>query len=118
MQQIDFDAAMVEERDEAITDIASAIMEVNETMRDLAQIVDEQGRDIDQIEVNVGQAEEATEKGVEHLKTAEKYQKGYRKWIIVMLLIIVLAAGGIATYFVLQKKAEDEDSNNNKPKLL
>jgi syntaxin 7 len=103
MQQVDFDAAVVEERDEAINDIASAIMEVNETMRDLAQIVEDQGHDIEQIEVNVTQAEEATSKGVEHLQSAEKYQKGYRKWIIVLILIIVLAAGGITAYFVLSK---------------
>ncbi len=32
MQQVDFDAAMIEERDEAITDIASAIMEVSITI--------------------------------------------------------------------------------------
>ena len=73
-------------------------------MRDLAQIVEDQGHDIDQIEVNVTEAEDSTSKGVEHLQSAEKYQKGYRKWIFVLLAIIILAAGGITTYFVLEKK--------------
>ncbi len=72
-------------------------------MRDLAQIVEDQGHDIDQIEVNVTEAEDSTAKGVEHLTTAEKYQKGYRKWIFVLIAIILLAAGGITAYFVLSK---------------
>jgi syntaxin 7 len=100
MQQVEFDSAMVEERDEAINDIAQSIMEVNETMRDLANIVDEQGKDIDQIEVNTTNAEDNTEKGVGFLTDAEKYQKGYRKWILVLVCIIVVAAGGAAGAYV------------------
>jgi hypothetical protein len=45
-------------------------------MRDLANIVEEQGKDIEQVETNVTAAEDATEKGVGHLTDAEKYQKG------------------------------------------
>jgi methyl-accepting chemotaxis protein len=100
MQQVEFDSAMVEERDEAINDIAQSIMEVNETMRDLANIVDEQGKDIDQIEVNTTNAEDNTEKGVGFLTDAEKYQKSYRKWILVLVCIIVVAAGGAAGAYV------------------
>jgi syntaxin 7 len=105
MQQVEFDSAMVDERDDAINDIASSIMEVNETMRDLANIVEEQGKDIEQVEVNVTSAEDATEKGVGFLTEAEKYQKGYRKWIFVLACIIILAAGGMAAGLVLTKKA-------------
>ena len=105
MQQVEFDSAMVEERDDAINDIASSIMEVNETMRDLANIVEEQGKDIDQIETNVTSAEDATEKGVGFLTDAEKYQKGYRKWILILACIIIVAAGGMAAALVLTKKA-------------
>jgi t-SNARE complex subunit (syntaxin) len=99
MQQVEFEEHLVEERDEAITDIASAISEVNETFRDLAQIVEEQGKDIESIELNVTSAEAHTEEGVGFLEKAEKYQKGYRKWIIAMLLLIILGAGGIGAYF-------------------
>jgi hypothetical protein len=76
MQQVEFDSAMVDERDDAINDIASSILEVNETMRDLANIVEEQGKDIDQVEVNVTSAEDATEKGVGFLTDAETYPTG------------------------------------------
>jgi t-SNARE complex subunit (syntaxin) len=75
-------------------------MEVNETMRDLANIVDEQGKDIEQIEVNTTNAEDNTEKGVGFLTDAEKYQKSYRKWILVLVCIIVVAAGGAAGAYV------------------
>jgi hypothetical protein len=105
LQQVEFDSAMVDERDEAINDIATSILEVNETMRDLANIVDEQGKDIDQIETNVTAAEDNTEKGVGFLNQAEKYQKGYRKWIIALICIILVASGGMAAALVLTKKA-------------
>lgn len=76
MQQVDFEESLVDERDEAITDIAQAITEVNETFRDLAQIVEDQGKDIETIELNVVSAEARTQEGVGHLESAEKLQKG------------------------------------------
>ncbi len=104
MQMVDFDSALIEERDEAITDIAAAISEVNDTFKDLAQIVEDQGKDIDQIELNIGDAHNSTEEGVGHLVKADKLQKNYGRWIIVLIFIIVAAAGGITAFFVLKKK--------------
>ncbi len=95
MQQIDFEESLVDERDEAITDIAQAINEVNETFRDLAQIVEDQGKDIDTIEVNVVSAESRTAEGVGHLESAEKSQKGYRKWLLVLFVLILIIAAVI-----------------------
>ena len=66
---------------------------------DLAQIVEDQGHDIATIEVNVTSAEAHTEEGVGHLTQAEKYQKGYRKWIIAVLLIIILAAASVGAWY-------------------
>lgn len=103
LQQVDFDTALIDERDDAINDIATAITEVNDTFKDLAQIVEEQGRDIEQIEMNIGSAETATESGVGHLTKADTYQKRYGRWIIVLIFIIVAAAGGITAFFVLKK---------------
>jgi len=104
MQLVNFEEQLVEEREEAIVDIAQAISEVNETFRDLAQIVEDQGKGIDTIDNNIGAAESTTKDGVKELKEAEKHQKGYRKWIIIMLLLIILGAGGITAYEILKPK--------------
>jgi syntaxin 7 len=94
MQLVNFEEQLVEEREDAIVDIAHAISEVNETFRDLAAIVEEQGKNIDTIDNNTTAAQANTADGVDQLTQAEKHQKGYRKWIIVMLLLIILGAGG------------------------
>ena len=104
MQQVDFEASLVDEREENITDISSSIMQVNEAFRDLAQIVEDQGHDIAQIDVNVTSAEAHTEEGVGHLEKAEKFQKGYRRWILIMMLIIVLASAGITAWQVIENR--------------
>ena len=98
MQQVDFEESLVDEREEAITDIAQAISEVNETFRDLAQIVEDQGKDIETIEVNVTTAEARTAEGVGHLESAEKSQKGYRKWLLVLACIVFLIAASVGGY--------------------
>lgn len=100
----EFDAAYLEEREQNITNIASSLAQVHETMRDLALIVEEQDEGIVAIETRTEDAHKATEQGVKELLTAEKHQKGYRKWIIIFLLIIILGAGGIAAYFIISKR--------------
>ena len=106
LQLVNFEEGLLEEREEAILGIAQQISEVNETFRDLAQIVEEQGQGIDILEGNTSSAESSTKDGVGQLYEAEKHQKGYRKWILIMLLIIVVAAGGITAWQVIvhQKK--------------
>ena len=101
---MNFEEGLLEEREEAILGIAQQISEVNETFRDLAQIVEEQGQGIDMLETNTGAAEANTRDGVGQLQEAEKHQKGYRKWILIMMLIIVLAAGGIAAWQLIPRK--------------
>lgn len=108
LQAVDFDASLVDERDAAITNIASTIVEVNETMRDLAALVEEQGKDIEVIESNVTEAADRTSKGVDELTTAAKYQKGYRRWILIFILIICAVAGGVTAYVVIQQKQKSK----------
>ena len=102
MQLVNFEEGLLEEREEAIGSIAQQISEVNETFRDLAQIVEDQGHSIDILETNTSAAESTTKDGVGQLVEAEKHQKGYRRWILIMMLIIVLSAGGIAAWQVLE----------------
>ena len=101
---MNFEEGLLEEREEAIGEIAQQISEVNESFRDLAQIVEEQGHSIDVLETNTGAAEANTKDGVGQLVEAEKSQKGYRRWILIMMLIIVLASAGITAWQVIENR--------------
>jgi len=79
-------------------------MQVNEAFKDLAQIVEDQGSSLEQIETSVGDAHGHTEKGVALLQQAAGYQKKYRKWMLIMLLILVMIASGITAYFLIKAK--------------
>ena len=104
MQQVDFEESLVGEREEAIAEIAHEMSQVNGVFRDLAQIVEDQGKDIEIVEGNTGEAAENTKSGVTELEGAEKLQKGYRKWILVMALILCVASGGIAGWQIMENK--------------
>ena len=78
---------------------------MNEAFKDLAQIVEDQGSSLEQIEVSVGDAHAHTEKGVALLQQAAGYQKKYRKWLLIMLLILVCVAAGITAFFLIKAKA-------------
>jgi hypothetical protein len=81
------------ERAEEINDICDDINHINEIYTDLAVIVHSQKDNIDNIEKNADDAKKKTEKGVEHLLQAEKYQKSGLK-IIIAGAIVGAAVGG------------------------
>ena len=66
--------------------------------------MEEQGKDIEVVENNTAEAQSNAQEGVKELETAEKYQKGYRKWILIMALILVVAASGITAWQVIEAK--------------
>lgn len=104
LQQVDLSASLIEERDAAADEIVTSVVQVNEIFRDLAVLVDQQGKDIEVIESNTTAAEAATAKGVDELRQASKYQKSYRKWILVVAAVLILVAGGITAYFLIMNK--------------
>lgn len=46
MQQVEFNEALIEEREEHIQEIHAAVVEVNDIFQDLAALVDEQAKDV------------------------------------------------------------------------
>ncbi len=99
-----FEEGLLEEREEAIVGIAQQMSEVQESFRDLAQIVDEQNAAIETLDNNTSSAEATTKDGVEQLVQAEKHQKGYRRWILIMLVIIIVAVLGIGGWQCAEQK--------------
>ncbi|KAL8520455.1 hypothetical protein ACS0TY_011107 [Phlomoides rotata] len=99
--EISFNEAIIEEREQGIQEIQQQIGEVNEIFKDLAVLVHEQGTMIDDIGSNVEGAHAATSQAKSQLVKASKTQKSNSSLtclllvifgIVLLILIIVLAA--------------------------
>ena len=72
--EIEFNEAMIAEREEGIKDIESSIAQVNEIFKDLSLMVKEQGQTLDTIEGNISSVVTHTDGANDELKGATKYQ--------------------------------------------
>ncbi|KAF3641861.1 Syntaxin-21 [Capsicum annuum] len=99
--EIAFNEAIIEEREQGIQEIQQQIGEVNEIFKDLAVLVHEQGAMIDDIGSNVENAHAATAQGRAQLAKAAKTQRSNSSLtclllvifgIVLLIVIIVLAA--------------------------
>ncbi|KAI8530495.1 hypothetical protein RHMOL_Rhmol11G0063500 [Rhododendron molle] len=99
--EITFNEAIIEEREQGIQEIQHQIGEVNEIFKDLAVLVHEQGTMIDDIGSNIEGAHAATSQGKSHLAKAAKTQRSNSSLaclllvifgIVLLIVVIVLAA--------------------------
>ncbi|KAF3325289.1 syntaxin-22-like isoform X2 [Carex littledalei] len=80
--EIAFNEAIIEERDQGIQEIQNQIGEVNEIFKDLAVLVHEQGSVIDDIDSNKENAAAATVQAKTQLAKASKTQKSNSSLVI------------------------------------
>jgi hypothetical protein len=97
--EVDFQEALIIEREAEIRNIEQSVGELNELFRDVAHIVQEQGGQLDLISENVENVTTDTRGAHVELRSASRYQKNARTKmcclliiLAVILLIIVLAA--------------------------
>ncbi|KAK2991969.1 hypothetical protein RJ640_017800 [Escallonia rubra] len=99
--EIAFNEAIIEERDQGIHEIQQQIGEVNEIFKDLAVLVHEQGTVIDDIGSNIESSHGATTQAKSQLAKAAKTQRSNSSLtclllvifgIVLLIVIIVLAA--------------------------
>ncbi|KAK6289329.1 PREDICTED: syntaxin-21 [Theobroma cacao] len=99
--EITFNEAIIEERDQGIKEVQQQISEVNEIFKDLSVLVREQGAMIDDIGSNIENSHSATVLATSHLKRASKIQRANSSTrcllvlifgIILLIFIIVVVA--------------------------
>ncbi|OAY24365.1 syntaxin-22 isoform X2 [Manihot esculenta] len=99
--EIAFNEAIIEEREQGIQEIQQQIGEVNEIFKDLAVLVHEQGAMIDDIGSHIENAQAATAQGKTQLVKAAKTQRSNSSLaclllvifgIVLLIVIVVLAA--------------------------
>ncbi|KAJ8773019.1 hypothetical protein K2173_028196 [Erythroxylum novogranatense] len=89
--EIAFNEAIIEERDQGIREIEEQIAQANDIFKDLAVLVHEQGVVIDDIQSNVETSAAATTQARVQLAKASKSVKSRSSWCWWLLGIIVLA---------------------------
>jgi len=87
---------IAQEREEGIKRIQSQVCEVNQIFRDLATIVQEQGKQFESIEQNAEQASTSTKQAVQELRKTVERQRGARERLCCMLF-----AGFLLLCFVI-----------------
>lgn len=98
--EIDFNNALIEEREAGIAEIQTQIGEVNEIFQDLAVLVNEQGTLVDDIEANIIRTSVKTKEAKGELVKADGHQRSARNrllWLIVVFACIL----GLLLLFII-----------------
>uniref|UniRef100_A0A7C8Z539 t-SNARE coiled-coil homology domain-containing protein n=1 Tax=Opuntia streptacantha TaxID=393608 RepID=A0A7C8Z539_OPUST len=85
--EIAFNEAIIEEREQGIQEIQQQIGEVNEIFKDLAVLVHDQGAVIEDIGSNIENTHAATAQGRSHLAKASKSQRSNSSLTCLLLVI-------------------------------
>ncbi|KAJ3412501.1 hypothetical protein HDV05_000639 [Chytridiales sp. JEL 0842] len=97
--EVEYNEALIEEREEELRNIERSIVEVNEIFRDLGTIVNEQQYMLDNIESNVSDVAINMENATGELRTASRYQKMSQNKMC--CLTIILAVIGVVVLLVI-----------------
>ncbi|KAG2709904.1 hypothetical protein I3760_04G000500 [Carya illinoinensis] len=89
--EISFNEAMIEEREQGIREVEEQIGQANEIFKDLAVLVHEQGVVIDDIQSNIGTSSASATQARVQLAKASKSAKSKSSWCWWMLVIFVIA---------------------------
>ncbi|XP_030539562.1 syntaxin-22-like [Rhodamnia argentea] len=89
--EVAFNEAMIDERDQGIREVEDQIGQANEIFRDLAVLVHEQGVVIDDIQSNIENSAAATKQAKVQLVKASKSTKSRSSWCWWLLAIFVVA---------------------------
>ncbi|EGD91396.1 hypothetical protein H112_01200 [Trichophyton rubrum D6] len=87
---VDFQEALIIEREAEIRNIEQSVGELNELFRDVGHIVREQGGQIDIISENVYNTRDDTRGAERELRTASRHQKNARNKMCCLLVIMAI----------------------------
>ncbi|KAL3266816.1 hypothetical protein HHI36_010970 [Cryptolaemus montrouzieri] len=89
-REMAFEQEMLLERETRIRQIESDVLNVNEIMRELGALVQEQGGTIDTIENSIDHAVGNVQEGTEQLIKASQYQRSRRMKLLYLVLIFAI----------------------------
>ncbi|XP_074570060.1 syntaxin-132-like [Curcuma longa] len=87
--------AEIQERHDVVREIERKLLELQQIFLDMAVMVDAQGEMLDNIESEVGKADEYVTSGVGQLVKAKRLQRNTRKWTCIGMLILIAIIAAI-----------------------
>lgn len=103
----DVDLTLIKERESAIKQLESDIMDVNQIFKDLGMLVHEQGEVLDSIEANVESTDMHVTDGTKQLEQAINYQSKARRKKCCLIVVLLVILGIVAIIIAVTV------SNNN-----
>ncbi|KAJ1543209.1 hypothetical protein HK405_009440, partial [Cladochytrium tenue] len=88
--EVEYNEALIQEREEDLRSIERSIVEVNEIFRDLGTLVHEQQYMLDNIESNVGEVAINVESATGELRTAANYQRLSQNRMCCLFIILAV----------------------------
>ena len=88
--EVDFQESLIIERESEIRNIEQSVGELNELFRDVAHMVQQQGGELDRIDVNVQNTVTDTRNADLELRSANRYQKQARGKAFCLLVILAV----------------------------
>lgn len=101
-QSLQFEQDMLLEREQRFRQIEADVLDVNQIMKELSSITNQQAEVIDTIENTIEHTVSNVESGATELAKAAEYQNRYRRKVLI-LLIIAVVLGVIVTGIIVSK---------------
>lgn len=101
-QSLQFEQDMLLEREQRFRQIEADVLDVNQIMKELSSITNQQAEVIDTIENTIEHTVSNVESGATELAKAAEYQNRYRRKVLI-LLIIAIVLGVIVTGIIVSK---------------
>lgn len=87
---LQYHSDLIQQRDQAITSISQGVQDINKIFKDLDQMVNQQGEQVDSIENNMMNYATNNQLASHELIKADNYQKKKRKWTCILLFALVV----------------------------
>lgn len=99
-QNLEFEKGMLQERESRIRQIEDDVLDVNQIMKELSLLINQQGDGIETIEGSIDHTASNIEAGASELLKAAELQTRYRRKVAILLIIAVIV-GLIVTGYVV-----------------
>jgi len=110
MQMLESNERAIAERNAAVEQIMTSVVELQEIFKEIHVLVIDQGTILDRIDYNIEQASEKIAGAVKELDTADKHQKNSKVMLCIYLLLVLCMC--MAVVLVIKKSMQAKHRNN------